>query len=108
MITKTFTPENGAKVFAIMEIAAPPRAPTRPSPKLAGPPDRLVDGPPRRACDRNRLPDHEVLSSRRYEATRPGNAWVLPRQNAARSAELCMASAPNVRNRWSLTATSPR
>ena len=44
----------------------------------------------------------------RYEASRPGNAWVLPRQNAARSAELCMASAPNVRNRGSLTATRPR
>ena len=27
MITKGFTPENGAKVFAIMEIAAPPRTP---------------------------------------------------------------------------------
>jgi len=44
----------------------------------------------------------------RQEASRPGNAWVLPRQNAARSAELCMASAPNVRSRWSLTATRPR
>ena len=49
-----------------------------------------------------------VVLSWRYEASRPGNAWVLPRQNAARSAELCMASAPNVRNRWSLTATRPR
>ena len=47
-------------------------------------------------------------NGKRYGASRPGNAWVLPRQNAARAAELCMASAPNVRNRGSLTATRPR
>ena len=58
-------------------------------------------------CGSGFLPTRYCLT-RRYEASRPGNAWVLPRQNAARSAEPCMASAPNVRSRWSLTATRPR
>jgi hypothetical protein len=38
----------------------------------------------------------------------PGKAWVLPRQNAARCAQTCMASAPKVRSCRSLTATTPR
>jgi Asp-tRNAAsn/Glu-tRNAGln amidotransferase A subunit and related amidases len=39
---------------------------------------------------------------------RPGKARVLPRQDAARRAASCMAIAPNLRSRWSLTATRPR
>jgi hypothetical protein len=41
-------------------------------------------------------------------AGRPGKASVRPRQYAARSAEACMASAPNSRRLGSLTATRPR
>jgi Asp-tRNA(Asn)/Glu-tRNA(Gln) amidotransferase A subunit family amidase len=48
------------------------------------------------------VPDHEA------NKLRPGKARVLPRQDEARRAASCMASAPNRRSRWSLTATRPR
>ncbi len=51
--------------------------------------------------------DHDLIVFRANHA-RPGKAWVLPRQNAARRAASCMASAPKRRSRWSLTATRPR
>jgi hypothetical protein len=102
MIAKGFV-RRDAKVFAIMKIAA--------SAELAGPPDGLVDRsaasvPPRSAV--TSVAPLMIVPPCRYEAARPGNAWVLPRQNAARFAEPCMASAPNVRSRWSLTATRAR
>ena len=84
--------------------------------KIAASAELAPAGWSRRPDGRRRPPRSAVISVLplmivplcRYEAARPGNAWVLPRQNAARFAEPCMASAPNVRSRRSLTATRAR